>query len=118
MLNSSDQLCNIAGRRTKKPTGATKLGSVIQELLEDRISPLQARLGQITELWERSIPAELRRHCRIAGVSGRGLRILADSPSFASEMRWHSQNLLKEIQEQCPRAGIKDIQCVVGQERP
>jgi predicted nucleic acid-binding Zn ribbon protein len=116
MLNSSDQLCNITRWRTKKPAEATKLGNVMQELL-DRISPLQVRLGLIAELWERLIPAKLRRHCRIAGVSGRGLKILADSPSFASEMRWYSQNLLKEIREQCPRAGIKEIHCVVGQER-
>jgi predicted nucleic acid-binding Zn ribbon protein len=117
MLNSSDQLCNITRWRTKKPAEATKLGNVMQELLENRISPLQARLGLITELWERLIPAELRRHYRIAGVSGRVLKVLADSPSFASEMRWYSQNLLKQIREQCPRMGIKDIQCVVGQER-
>jgi hypothetical protein len=98
----------------KRPPEAVKLGDVIQELLGDRISPLQAKFASITELWERLAPAELRRHCRIAGVSGRTLEVLADSPSFASKMRWYSQNLLEEMQQQCPRVGIKDIHCVVG----
>jgi len=117
MLSDSDQLRNIIKQRTRHPTQVTKLGDVMQELLENRILPLQIKFSLINELWDQLIPAELRQHCRIAGISGRRLKVLADSPSFASELRWHSQSLLKEIEQQCPKVGIKDIECVVGPER-
>jgi len=128
MVNNYEQLRNIIKQRTGQLTqltppqrssgqGLTKLGNVINELLEKKISPLQGRLALITELWERLVPAELRQHCRIVGISGSLLNVLADSPSFASELRWYSQNILGEIKQQCPKARIKDIKCVIGQER-
>lgn len=117
MLSNSDQLRDIIKGRPAEPAQTTKLGNVISELVENRISPLHTKFGLITELWERIIPAELRQHCKIASISGARLKVLADSPSFASELRWYSQSLLKEIQQQCPKVRIKDIECVVGQER-
>ncbi|MHC4157670.1 MAG: DciA family protein [Planctomycetota bacterium] len=118
MINDWEQLRNITRWRRRQPRQAVKLGNVINELVENRISPQQSKYMLITELWNELLPEELCRHCRITGISGGRLKVLVDSPSFASELRWHSAGLLEEIKQQCPQARIKDIQCIVGHERP
>ncbi|UCE98596.1 MAG: DUF721 domain-containing protein [Planctomycetota bacterium] len=118
MLNDCEQLRDIAKWRRKHPAQAAKLSSVIQELLETKISPLQTKFTLISELWTELVPLELRQHCRIVGISGDRLKVFVDSPSFASELRWYSSSLIEQIKQQCPSARIKDIRYVVGRERP
>ena len=118
MINDCEQLRNITKWRTRQPKQAAKLGNVINKLLENKISPLQAKFELIIELWNQLLPEELSQHCRITGISGGQLKVLVDSPSFASQLRWYSASLLEEIKHQCPQARIKNIQCIISHERP
>jgi predicted nucleic acid-binding Zn ribbon protein len=103
-------------RRREKPNSrrAVRLGAVLSELMEERISPRQARFESIDELWCELLPVELRRHCEITDISGGQLTVLVDSPAYASELRWCSPQLLEELQQGCPGARIQKIKLTVG----
>jgi predicted nucleic acid-binding Zn ribbon protein len=113
-MGESERLRNAMGRRRAGPDRATRLGDILSELMENRISPQQARFGTLAELWGELLPAELRWHCKLADISGGQLKVVVDSPSYANELRWCSSELLDELQRQFPRAKIKGIKFVVG----
>jgi len=116
MFNDEDrQLHKVTRWRTGiKRDSTTKLGDVLSELIEGRISPQQVRFGPVAELWSELLPAELVRHCEIADISGGQLTVRVDSPAHANELRWCSPELLEQIQRRCPRARIKAIKVVSG----
>ena len=114
-MDEDQQLRNIIRWRTKSKSNRTaKLGDAVKQLMENQISPQQARFGPIAELWSQLLPAELRRHCKLADISGGQLRVLVDSPTYLCELQWCSSQLLEELQQQCPRARIKKIKFAVG----
>jgi hypothetical protein len=82
--------------------------------MENRISPQQAKFGPIAEFWNQLLPEELRRHCKIADISGGQLKVLVDLPAYTYELQLCSSELLSELKRQCPRANIKKIKFVVG----
>ena len=101
-------------RETPKPYNTAGLGQVARQLMDERISPLQARFSKIAELWSRLLPAELDGHCEIVDISGGQLTVQADSPSYVYELQLCSSELLEELQRQCPRARLVKIKFVVG----
>ena len=115
MMNENEQLrCTVNNQKQRNRDNAVKLADVARELMENRISPQQARFGSIPEVWCRLLPDELRRHCKIDGISGGRLKVLVDLPAYQYELQLCSSQLLTELQQQCPRAQIKKIQFVVG----
>ena len=100
-------------RKPRQPE-TVRLGDVTRELMENCISPQQARFGPIADIWNQLLPEELRRHCKIAGISAGQLKVLVDLPAYMYEMQLCSSELLSEIKRQCPRAHIKKIKFVVG----
>jgi predicted nucleic acid-binding Zn ribbon protein len=120
MINDDQQLRDaVKWQRKPAPDRAVKLGAVAKELIENRISPQQARFGSIPEIWNQLLPDELRRHCKIENISGGQLKVLVDLPAYKYELQLCSSELLRELQQQCPRAHIKKIKFFVGpQNRP
>ena len=115
MMNEEEQLrCTVKRQKQRHPDGAVRLGDIAKELLENQISPKQARFGSIPEIWRQLLPDELRRHCKIAGISGGQLKVSVDLPAYKYELQLCSSELLSELQQQCPRAHIKKIKFVVG----
>ncbi len=115
MMNEDEQLRgSVKWQRKRHLDGAVRLGDVTRELMDNRISPVAARFGPIAELWSQLLPDELRRHCKIAGISGGQLKVLVDLPAYRYELQLCSSELLSELQQQCPRAHIKKIKFVVG----
>jgi hypothetical protein len=111
MADKGKQLRMAVKRRVDNTVG---LGDVLSGFMESRVSPQQSRFGLITEAWSQLLPVELCRHCRIAGISGRRLKVLADSPSYMYELQLLSSDLLKELDRQCPQARIQEIKFAVG----
>ena len=101
-------------RRSWKSYKAANLGQVAQQLMDKRISPLQARFSQIDEVWSRLLPAELCGHCEIVDISGGRLEVQVDSPSYKYELQLCSSELLEELQRQCPGARLMKINLVVA----
>lgn len=82
--------------------------------MDSRVSPQQSRFGLIAEAWNQLLPVELCRHCRIDGIYGDRLKVLADSPSYMYELQLLSSELLEELGRQYPQARIREIKLAVG----
>jgi predicted nucleic acid-binding Zn ribbon protein len=119
MVNEDERLLNITKWRKKRGHGeATKLGQTIGLLMENRFLPNQNRFGPVVDCWEQLLPEELSRHCRINGMGGGQLEVLADSPAYMHELRMCSPQLLEQLQQKCPRARIKKIKLALGKQLP
>jgi hypothetical protein len=98
----------------KKQDPTTKLGDVIKQFVESNIEPKHKKSSPLMELWNKILPEEQRRHCKIDSISGGLMKVKVDSPSYLSELQWSSGDLLAKIKEQCPAARIKKIKFTVG----
>lgn len=94
--------------------GAIRLDQAVRELVDEQISPLQARYSQVAEAWSQLLPAQLAGHCEIVELSGGQLDVRVDSPSYMYELQLCSSELLKELQRQCPKARLTRIKFVVA----
>jgi predicted nucleic acid-binding Zn ribbon protein len=114
-MNDEERLLNaVKWQKTPKRYNAASLGQVAQQLIDERISPLQARFSRIAEVWSGLLPAELAGHCEIVDISGGQLTVQADSPSYVYELQLCSSELLKGLQRQCPKVRLSRIKFVVG----
>jgi predicted nucleic acid-binding Zn ribbon protein len=114
-MDNNERLLNAVKWQKKSPRySATSLGQVAQQLMEERISPLQARFSEVAEVWNELLPAELGGHCEIIDISGGQLTIQADSHSYVYELQLCSSELLQELQRQCPKVRLSKIRFVVG----
>ena len=114
-MDEEERLLNATRwRRSWKTYRAASLGKVAQQLMDNRISPQQARFSQVFEVWSRLLPAELCGHCEIVDISGGQLKVQVDSPSYVYELQLCSTELLEELQRQCPKARLTKIKFVVG----
>lgn len=101
-------------RRSWKTYRAASLGQVARQLMDNRISPQQARFSQVAEVWSRLLPEELCGHCEIIDISGGQLTVQVDSSSYKYELQLCSSELLEELQWQSPKARLTKIKFVVG----
>jgi len=114
-MDQDKRLCNaIELRRSPKSQTTIRLGQVVQQLIDERISPRQARFSQVAAVWSQLLPAELCRHCEIVDISGGQLKVQVDSPSYMYELQLCSSELLEELQRQCPKARLTKIKFAVG----
>jgi len=115
VMDDDERLLNATRwRRSWKPYSAASLGQVAQQLLDEQISPQQARFSQVVEAWDRLLPAGLCGHCEITNISGGQLEVQVDSPSYKYELQLCSSELLVELQRQCPRVRLTKIKLVVA----
>jgi len=91
-----------------------KLGDVVQQLMDNSVSPRQGMFEYVSAVWSQLLPAELHRHCRVTDVTGGQVKILVDSPSYMHELRMCHCELLAELQRRCPQARIKRIKMAIG----
>ena len=114
-MDEDTRLRNVAGRPgARKSRGAIRLDQAVRELVDEQITPKQARFSRIAEVWSRLLPAQLAGHCEIVELSGGQLDVQVDSPSYMYELQLCSSELLKELQRQCPKARLTRIKLVVA----
>ena len=112
-MNKGKQLDKTAGQ-SAKPNRPVKLGDIVNELLEEKISPKQSRYEAVSVTWHELLPGGLSEHCRITDIAGSQLKVAADSPAYLYELKLCSKQILKELQLRCPSAGIKTIRITIG----
>jgi hypothetical protein len=100
------------GRLVKRLDSTAKVGDVAQTFVAKWVSPRQSRFGAVVEVWSQLIPAELCKHCEIVDISGGQMKVRVDSPSYRYELQLCSSELLKELQNQCPKARLTEIKFV------
>jgi hypothetical protein len=114
-MDEEERLLNATRwRRSWKSYSAANLGKVARQLMDERISPQQARFSEVAEVWSRLLPVELCGHCEIIDISGGQLKVQVDSPSYMYELQLCSSELLNELQWQCPKARLTKIKFVIG----
>jgi len=115
MMDESERLHNgLKWRSVRKADRTVRLGQVVQELMDKQVSPRQARFGSVAEVWSQLLPPELARHCEMIDISGGQLKVQADSPSYLYELQLCSSELLKELQQRCPKVRLTKIKFVVA----
>lgn len=115
MINDENEQLGAAEKWPENSKGnVAKLGDILSEIIEGRVSLQQVRFQPVAEMWGQLLPAELARHCKIVDISRGRLIVQADLPSYANELRWCSPELLKEVKQRCPRARIKEIKVIVS----
>lgn len=102
------------GARGRQSRGAIRLGEVVQQVMAERISPMQSRFGAVAEAWGETVPGELGRHCEIVEVAGGQLNVRVDAPAYAYELQLCRTEIVEELKRRCPEARIKRIKVVVG----
>lgn len=113
-MDESEQLRNIVNwRKKQKRGGPVRLADALSELVENRVSPRQARFSAVAKLWNRLLPAELRQHCEITDISNGQLKVRVDSSSYMYELQLCSSELLGELQQQCPQVRLTKIKFAI-----
>ena len=100
--------------KTQQQRGVVRLGDTLTELMNNQISPMQARFALLADIFSQLLPVELARHCTLSDVSGGQVKVLVDSPVYLYELKLCGCELLEELQRLCPRVKIKKIKFVVG----
>lgn len=115
-MDKDEQLLrNIVEQKRKKSRDRTvKLGEVVGDIQTNRISPAQTRFARLTEVLEQVLGPNLASHCKVDSVSAGQLKILADSPSYRTQLRLCSSEIIGQLQQACPRARIKNIKIELG----
>lgn len=115
-MDEGEQLLRnaVKGRTVKKFDRTAKVGDVAQMFVTKWVSPRQARFSAVIEVWSQLIPAELSKHCEIVDVDSGKLKVRVDSPSYKYELQLCSSELLKELQQQCPRVRLTEIKFVIA----
>ena len=114
MSNRKQQGRNIRWRAKPVLQTPVKLGDMIRELMDHRISPQQVKFESVVQLWSELLPDELRRHCRITDISAGRLKVLVDSPSYMYELQLCSSEILAELRRRYPRVRIKRIKIALS----
>ena len=116
MINSEEKLRRIAEYRAahRASSNITSLGDVLSGMVGNRISPRQARYEMISEAWNRLLPDELFKHCRIVDINGGRLEVSVDSAPYMYELQLLSRELTEELGRCCPRARVRKIKFTLG----
>ncbi len=101
-------------RAAIKPHGAVRLDQAVRQLVEEQVSPRQARFSQVADAWGRLLPAQLSCHCEIVDIAGGQLGVQVDSSSYLYELQLCSAELLDELQRQCPKVRLTKIKFAVA----
>ena len=112
-MDELEQLQNtLKYRRAKIRNNTIKLCDAAQKFFTEQVSPKQTKYGAVIEVWNQLLPEELCRHCEIVCISGGKLKVKVDSPAYKYELQLCSSELLKELQQQCPKARLTEIKFV------
>lgn len=93
---------------------AVRLGDTVRDVLQNQISPRQQKFSSIVTCWQQLVPAELARHCTIAGIRAGRLKVRVDAPAYIYELQLRKADLLRELQQRCPRGRLQKIDLALG----
>ena len=108
-----DKLRRIVKNKTR-PNRTRRLSDVLTNIMDRRIAPQHNRFGPVAELWQKLLPYQLQQHCRLTDISGGSLKVTADTPAYANELRWCSKEIIQQLQIHCPKAKINKINVTIG----
>jgi len=104
-----DRKLYAAGRRQKRPgRRPDKLGEAIFSYLGGKHRKLEANAG-VVDVWREILPEQFYDHCELTGIEAGVLRLEVDPGPYMHELQVSSGMLLEQLQQRCPRAGIRQL---------
>jgi hypothetical protein len=94
-------------------TDASSIGELLTGFVQ-ALGPVHDRYDSLAEAWQGLLPATLRSHCRMMGLSGGCLKIAADGSSYVYELQLCKPVLLRELQRLCPVARVRRIEVAMA----
>ena len=95
------------------PKTSERLGNRIDRFLKSSSSCFKKNTAVIDALSE-LLPEGFAEHSSVFEISGGRLKLQADSGPYMHELRLMSGELLKHLQQRCPKSGIKKITVFSG----
>jgi hypothetical protein len=95
-----------------KSDRAVRLGAAVEQFFTEQVSPKQSKYAAVAEHWSGLLPEELGRHCEIVDISSGQLKVKVDSAAYRYELQLCKAELLKELQQQYPKARLTEIKFV------
>ncbi|MBX6350987.1 MAG: DUF721 domain-containing protein [Clostridia bacterium] len=91
-----------------------RLGSAIERMLQGLGLAEAAERHRAIALWPLVVGEAMARHTRAVAVRGRTLEVLAQDPSWATELAFMKAELLGRLRELQPGSAIEDIRVRQG----
>ncbi len=102
-------------QQRQKPDRTIPLSLPLGQLMNKTLAKRVRQLGSLATVWDEVIPASIREHTALEGLSRGTLTVMVDSASHRFNLRTLlSGGLLKDIQARCPQA-INKVRLVPGQ---
>ena len=115
-LKEDEQLLRITQGPRKKAQRRkpSNIASAIKTYLTRQVLPLERTNIAIIEAWENILPKEIAAHSKLTGVSAGALKVTVDSPIYMHQLNLCKDELLYQLQQECPRVQIKKINFIIG----
>ena len=102
----------VRSRQKKRIDNFVNIGQAAEQFFAGQIMPQHRKYGDVLEIWEQVLPEELSRHCEIVDISYGSISVRVDSPSYKYELHLCSQDILRELQKECPKARLTKIKLI------
>lgn len=103
-------------RKPRYKNMAGSIGSVVDIYVKEKLWGSKRRAAAV-DIWAELVPAELAEHCRLVGLSRGQMQIEVESGPFMFQMQAFSSQLLAQLRQKCPGAGIEKIKLKTMREK-
>ncbi|MBN1457670.1 MAG: DUF721 domain-containing protein [Sedimentisphaerales bacterium] len=116
LRNSKDEeklLQSAVKWQQKTPDTSERLGNGVDRFLKGSHSRFKKNTA-VVDVLSKLLPEGLAERSCVLEISGGTLKLQVDSGPYMHELRLISGELLKHLQQQCPKSGIKKITLFPG----
>ena len=94
-------------------TSPERLAESVRHIMEEHLEPMMRKNDSVMENLQRILPEELKEHCAVQQITNGQLKIKVDSSARLFSAQLSSNRLLEQLQQDCPRAGIRQVRFVL-----
>lgn len=81
-----------------KKNNPVSIGRILGKSQVSRLLNGASALEKLAAIVQELLPSPLKEHCRVLSVRGAALVLAADSPVWAARLRFHSPELVKQLE--------------------
>ena len=99
--------------RTGYPAAAAAVGVGLDEALAGFGIPPAAVLSKVAHAWEQAV-GQTGQRCRLEGISGKALHVVAADAATASEIKWDARRIVCAVNESAGESVAETIRVRVS----
>jgi hypothetical protein len=96
----------LTNKKRPETRDAARLGDVLLPWFEKTVAKPTAKLEQVAELWQEHVPANIVRHCRLAGFHRGTLSVQLDSAAVRVELETRLRSGLLRVLQTSSRGAL------------